>query len=304
MKRRLFDATLAADLWFFRAAAEVSSFKDAAGMLHVTQSAVSQRIARLESRLDLVLFERVGRSVFLTAEGKALYESTSRGFDIMSHGISLLETIGRERRVKVSCIPSLALEWLTPRIYRFQSENPGIVLEVYGEMHNLDMSASRDEQVDVVIRYGKRFDTNLRLAIEHEETLFPVAAPSVAHSLTDRASPRDNVVLLHDASAWIGAKQTSEWDLWLEKYNPPWAEGAQHVFSNLAQLSYRMASEGTGVAMGRGLIVARHIKEGRLARIGDEKVHLPYFVFTPYEPGHRSAVDHFLQWLHREMKEA
>lgn len=52
--------------------AEAGSFSEAAEKLHLTQPAVSKRIAQLEEHLNTPLFDRIGRTVNLTEAGKAL----------------------------------------------------------------------------------------------------------------------------------------------------------------------------------------------------------------------------------------
>jgi DNA-binding transcriptional LysR family regulator len=52
--------------------AETGSFTQAAEQLHLTQPAVSKRIALLEEQLDAALFDRIGRTVSLTEAGRAL----------------------------------------------------------------------------------------------------------------------------------------------------------------------------------------------------------------------------------------
>lgn len=56
----------------FLAVAELESFSLAAERLHLTQPAVSKRIAQLEGELGAPLFDRLGRRVTLTEGGRAL----------------------------------------------------------------------------------------------------------------------------------------------------------------------------------------------------------------------------------------
>ncbi len=56
----------------FRAIAESGSFSGAAARLHLSQPAVSKRIALLEAHLGTALFDRVGRRILLTEAGTAL----------------------------------------------------------------------------------------------------------------------------------------------------------------------------------------------------------------------------------------
>ncbi|MGS2723300.1 LysR family transcriptional regulator [Porticoccus sp. GXU_MW_L64] len=56
----------------FVVVAEAESFSVAADQLHLTQSAVSKRIALLEQQLDCRLFDRIARTVSLTGSGREL----------------------------------------------------------------------------------------------------------------------------------------------------------------------------------------------------------------------------------------
>jgi len=61
-----------AGLQAFVSVAENASFSAAAGALHLTQPAVSKRIAALEAELNNRLFDRIGRQIQLTEAGRAL----------------------------------------------------------------------------------------------------------------------------------------------------------------------------------------------------------------------------------------
>jgi DNA-binding transcriptional LysR family regulator len=56
----------------FVAAAELLNFTQAARRAHMTQSGVSQHVAKLEEQLGVQLFKRVTKHVFLTDAGRAL----------------------------------------------------------------------------------------------------------------------------------------------------------------------------------------------------------------------------------------
>ena len=58
--------------------AKTASFSHAAEALHLTQPAISKRIARLEEQLDTRLFDRIGRHVHLTEAGEAFLPRCQR----------------------------------------------------------------------------------------------------------------------------------------------------------------------------------------------------------------------------------
>ena len=61
-----------ANLSAFLAVAEHASFSRAAEQLHLTQPAISKRIATLEQQLGARLFDRIGRHISMTEAGRAL----------------------------------------------------------------------------------------------------------------------------------------------------------------------------------------------------------------------------------------
>ena len=60
------------DLNAFLAVTEHGSFSLAADVLHISQPAVTKRVQNLEEELDVRLFDRIGRRVYLTDAGKLL----------------------------------------------------------------------------------------------------------------------------------------------------------------------------------------------------------------------------------------
>src|SRR3954467_7817548 len=61
----------------FAAAARHQNFAHAAEELHLTASAVSHHVRKLEAQLDVALFQRHARGVSLTAEGRQLADAAS-----------------------------------------------------------------------------------------------------------------------------------------------------------------------------------------------------------------------------------
>ena len=61
----------------FEAAARHQNFAHAAEELHLTASAVSHHVRKLEDRLGVALFQRHARGVILTAEGRQLADAAA-----------------------------------------------------------------------------------------------------------------------------------------------------------------------------------------------------------------------------------
>lgn len=68
------------------AVAELRSFSRAADSLHLSQPAISKRIAALEAELDVVLVNRIGRRITLTDAGAALLPRARRVMEEIEDG--------------------------------------------------------------------------------------------------------------------------------------------------------------------------------------------------------------------------
>ncbi|MDG2555569.1 LysR family transcriptional regulator, partial [Vibrio parahaemolyticus] len=64
-------------IYAFVAVAESGSMTEAAQILSVSHSAVSQAIKSLESQVNKPLFDRIGRQVQLNADGKKYYRKVA-----------------------------------------------------------------------------------------------------------------------------------------------------------------------------------------------------------------------------------
>lgn len=301
----ILDASLSSDLWFFRIVAEAGTLRVAADRLAVTQSAVTQRIQRLESRLAVTLFDRTQRQMRLTYSGRVLFEATKTGFDEIAGALSRLRASNTNPSIKVSCLPSLALEWMMPALPRFLALNPEIGVTVFAEMHDLDRSRMALEGVDVAIRYGPQPPRGAPVLYTVPEYTFPVASPELKSQMTNAANPAAVATILHDAMPWEhAASETAEWSDWIDRHGVPYGAQRRDLFFNLAQLAYRSAIEGVGIAIGRGLVVDRYMRQRRLVpatTTAPIQVH-NYYVSTRFETP-SADVAKFLEWLHSEMSQ-
>jgi DNA-binding transcriptional LysR family regulator len=130
------------DLEAFVAVAELASFRKAADSLHLSQPALSRRIAKLERVLGVRLFDRTTRSVELTAVGR---EFAAKARALLSE-LELLVAMGdiaatRAGEVTVACVPSAAYYFLPELIGRYHERFPGIRVRIIDEGANRVLAA-------------------------------------------------------------------------------------------------------------------------------------------------------------------
>lgn len=100
------------ELRAFRAVIEEGGFKRAADALHISQSAVSQAVAGLESKLEVSLVQR-GKELLLTDAGRRLFE---HAVDVLRGEQRVLEDVAQLKQGKTETL-NLALSGSINRFY-------------------------------------------------------------------------------------------------------------------------------------------------------------------------------------------
>lgn len=73
---------------------DLGSFQAAAEALHISQPAISKRLANLENRLRHPLFDRIGRGVALTEAGRAYLPHARELLAVMADGARAIDNLG------------------------------------------------------------------------------------------------------------------------------------------------------------------------------------------------------------------
>lgn len=112
--------------------ARTGTFSAAAVSLSVAQPALWRQVKELERELGVSLFERVGRRVRLTTDGRAMVEQATgvlAAADRMRASAEERRT-GRTGLVSIACAAPHLREFLAPVIAAFREGHPGIELAV------------------------------------------------------------------------------------------------------------------------------------------------------------------------------
>ena len=116
----------------FIAIAETGSFSEAGERLHLTQPAVSKRIAALEQQLNARLFDRVGREVNLTEAGRALLPRAYQLLNVLDDTRRALNNLTGEvsGRLVLATSHHIGLHRLPPLLRAFTRAHPQVALDI------------------------------------------------------------------------------------------------------------------------------------------------------------------------------
>lgn len=107
--------------------AELGGFNKAAQALHITQTALTRRIQKLEAYLDVRLLDRTTRRVELTAMGRDFLPQARNIVQDMTSAVERLKDMSQRSRgnFTLACIPSMSSHVLPEVIRRYAARYPG-----------------------------------------------------------------------------------------------------------------------------------------------------------------------------------
>lgn len=283
----------------FECAARAGSFTEAARELNLSQSAISQQIRSLEQRLGRALFVRKSRGLELTALGAQLKDEL--GQSMRQIEMALSNAIDQKHTLNVNCVPTFALRWLMPRVGRFLQQYPDIEFRINADNVRIDEHFLSSQDVDVIITYDPVDYTGIHQVRLLGSRIVPVCSPAYLEEHPNWDED-ENVTLLHDESAWVGAARYVEWNIWREGVGRAPLGAHRSQFFNLSDMALAAAARGAGIAMGRLELVHEELARGTLVRASDEVVQSnSRYALLSYQPRKRS-VALFTSWLVEECR--
>jgi DNA-binding transcriptional LysR family regulator len=280
------------NLQAFEAVARRRSFAVAAAELHLTASAVSHQIARLEDFLGVRLLERSAHGVRLSQAGERYLSRVGGAITALATATDDLRQ-GVSNSLYVHCAPSLATLWLMPRLHEFARSHPHIALNLSAAHTHSDFALG---QADIDIRYGVPNWGDLVVEPLFEERIVPLASPAYAREQRLR-----RVEQLLDVPLIQSNVSVVQWSDWFRAYSDKRAPERFSIRFDRAQMSLDAAAQGLGVALESATMAGKHIKEGKLRPVFglDKSVKVKaHFAVYPARHSKRPAVEAFLAWVH------
>lgn len=137
----------------FLCVAETGSFSQAADSLHLSQPAVSKRIATLERQLGHKLLDRVGRQIMLTEAGQTLRPHAQSMLLTLDDAQRDLSRLHDEIRGTLSVGTShhVGLHRLPPILRRYTHANPQVELDLHFMDSELACQAILDGELEIAV---------------------------------------------------------------------------------------------------------------------------------------------------------
>lgn len=281
----------------FEAAARCSSFQRAAHELHVTPTAISHQVKRLEEYLGVQLFLRKNRAVVLTPAGEKLANRLNELF------ISLEDLLApaslNTTPLRVTAMPSLAAKWLAHRLAEYRNTHPDLPVELSDDDEVVDFA---DGRFDLGLRYGEGVHPGTIVHAWMNAPVIAVCSPTLVRTeLGEKANLVErlqNSTLIHDSTTHLPGKPPG-WNEWFAAMalSRPLRQTCLHYSS--VYIALEAARGGKGFALAPEPLARDDLRTGALIAPFDLVLENPYafWIAYPRRLENDQRVRTFTSWL-------
>lgn len=269
----------------------------AAEELGISPAAVSQHIRKLEQFLGKTVFTRLNNRVMLTDAGQALFDGVGAALQMISDTTEAQMLRRARARLVISCIGSLAENWLLPRLAAHARAQPGFRFDLRVEADPVDFAR---HDIDLRLAYDPAQYPDHGQASLVQDRVLPLCSPDWLNRHPGAGGmavvpPED---LLH--TSW-GADFGSlpGWSAWFEIAGLPGPPPGTGFQAGSSALVLDMARAGLGVALGQRLLAQDDLAAGRLVALSGLSLPLgrPYGLVWPRARGGKRQVMALVQAL-------
>ncbi|MEP0354335.1 MAG: LysR family transcriptional regulator [Paraglaciecola sp.] len=237
---------------------EHGTLTKAADSLHLSQSALSHSIKKLEGQLATQIWQKDGRNLRLTAAGERIQTLANRVLPQFSHTELVLSQIAKGEmgslRIGMECHP--CYQWLLRVIQPYLEQWPDIDMDVKQEFQFGALGALLSYEIDVLITPDPLFKPQIDYipVFDYEHRL--VVAES--HKLADQ-----DFVLpeqLSNEVLFSYPVESMRLDIFSQFLNPAKCTVKKHKNIETTEIMLQMVAAGRGICALPGWLVDEHSK--------------------------------------------
>ena len=223
------------------------NFRQAAAQLHLSQSALSTQILRIEEALGVRLFDRTTRTVRLTAAGQVFMQQAANLQVAFREALDAVGGIANAQQgcVAVAALPSVAARMLPRVLMAYRQAHPHVALKVHDTLSGPAFDLVRAGDVDFAITAADPQQVDLHYEPMLSDSFLLLIPP--AHALARSKGPlrwADTVKAAHVTMVQPSSvRQYAEWAFLQNRIRFQPAFEAEHLTTIVA-----MVECGFGVA--------------------------------------------------------
>ncbi|TCD02252.1 LysR family transcriptional regulator [Erythrobacteraceae bacterium CFH 75059] len=261
----------------FSRTVRTGSVRAAAQQLGLSPSALSRRIAALESFVGRRLFTRVRQSLELTDEGRAFFEAIDPQLEALSRTIEAHSDRASLMRLRLGVLPLFGAQRLFPRLAELRRRHPRL---------HIDIDTGHHPEA----RLGDTLDAAIVLTPQPGAHLHAVRLDrNFVHAICDRATaerigPVPRAEALEGCTFLVHTDLPASFAAWKEALGLGDLSEAVVDHYDSGQLMLEAAAQGLGIAIMHDDHL-RRASDPRLASLFTEPVESPYSYWFICLPG-------------------
>lgn len=159
---------------------QVMSFSKAAELLGYSQSALTVQIRQLEKELDVRLFDRMGKKISLTAQGRQFYEHAGRVLQEVNRArFSVKKEEELHNPLHIGTLESICLSKLSPIFHYFRRNYPKVPLKITVATPKELIEKMEYNELDLIYFLDRpRYNNRWKKVMEVREPIVFVSSPS------------------------------------------------------------------------------------------------------------------------------
>lgn len=287
-------------IYSFIAVSETGSMTEAANVLCVSHSAVSQSIKSLEQQIGKPLFQRAGRNVKLNADGKRYYKKVAPALESIVDATDELIHAAEDHRVTLNMINSLAMHWWIPRVQGFQEFAPNMDVRI----STLTGVFQLEKQgVDAALVHGKPDDWQDYYCEKlSDDELIMVCSPELIPN--SRMLSPSELIERFPAINVTNDRRKHDWAVWCDAHNVPVPSGRNNLSFPVSIQAVQATIRKLGIFITHRQFVRDDIAHGLLREMGPaiKNPHQDFYFVCPPEKLKLESVIQLRSWLRNEFK--
>lgn len=277
----------------FIVAAKYENFRKTSEDLFLTQPAITKHIKRLEEQLNILLFERTGKRITLTAAGHRFLPYAKEMMATYEQGLEDFESWkqGYKRKLMIATAPQIASSVLPSILRSFMDRNPDIEVLI-----NVRTSYEIGEEIsagraDLGLTRIKPIQTNINCHVVHEEPVILVGS-----AVDKKEVVYDEMIALQNYRI-ITHNHPDYWDQLLNDVKRCYPT-VRTMVVNQIEITKRFIEQGLGISYLPYTMVRDEIRTNQLVEIKSDKIIPPTsstYVLTKIETTEASAFISFFE---------
>ena len=265
---------------------ETGSFSKAAEQLRYSQSTVTVQIQQLEEELNVQLFDRIGKKVYVTEKGREL-EAYAQKMLELSQKISAIGGEEQELQgtLRIAALDSLITSTLPAALREFHARYPkvDIIVKTADNVFDAERQLSQNEVDLAIITHDKRSTKHFVKTILKETHFFFATSP--AHPLTKKetislSEIAENDVIITNQQFYFSDMANEDTKKTLDYIIKPRFD----IWNPIGAME--LAKQDCGIALLPHYLIQNAVEKGELCILNVPELHFPVW----------------LQLLHHEQK--